>query len=91
MVDESTAVLALVRTVVLGMGLSIAYLSFKAYGRTGSRYLRDASIGFAIVAFGIFLEGVLFEFVGWDLVMVHIVNSIVIAIGFGVLLYSLLR
>lgn len=83
--------MALVRTVVLGLGLSIAYLSFKAYRRTGSRYLREASIGFAIVAFGIFLEGVLFELVGWDLVTVHIVNSVVIAIGFGVLLYSLLR
>lgn len=91
MVDGSTAVLSVFRTIVMAIGLGIAYLSYKAYRRTGSRYLRDASIGFAIVAFGVFIEGVLFELLGWDLVTVHIVNSVVIAIGFGVLLYSLLR
>lgn len=91
MVDASTTVLGVVRTLVLIMGLSIAYLSYRAYNRTDSRYLRDAAIGFAIVTFGIFVEGALFEFGGMELVFVHIIESIVVAIGFGVLLYSLLR
>lgn len=91
MVDGSTVILASVRIIVLVLGLSIATLSYRAYRRTGSLYLRDASVGFAIVTFGVFIEGLLFEFVGWDLVTVHIVNSVIVAIGFGVLLYSLLR
>lgn len=88
MVDGSTAILAPVRTVVLVLGLSIAALSYRAYRRTGSRYLRNASIGFAIVAFGVFFEGVLFELLALELVTVHTINSIVIAVGFGVLLSS---
>lgn len=91
MIDSSTALLALVRTIVLVLGLSIAYLSYKAYRRTGSRYLRHASIGFAIVAFGVFLEGILYEVLGMTLYTAHIIESVVVAIGFGVLLYSLLR
>ena len=89
--ETGTVVLTLVRTLVLLLGLSIAYLSYRAYQRTGSRYLRNASIGFAIVAFGVFLEGVLYQLFDWSLVTVHIVESVVIAIGFTVLLYSLLR
>lgn len=91
MVAASTTILGVVRTLVLVMGLTIAYLSLKAYRRTEIPYLRNAAIGFAIVAVGIFIEGVLFEVGGLDLAIVHIVESVIVAIGFGVLLYSLLR
>lgn len=91
MIDSGTALLAAVRTLVLVLGLAIAYLSYRAYRRTGSRYLRDASIGFTIVAFGVFLEGLLYEFLDFDLYTVHVIESLVVALGFGVLLYSLLR
>lgn len=91
MVEPTALLLALVRTLVLALGLAIAVLSYRAYRRTGATYLRFAAIGFAIIAFGVFLEGVLFELLGWDLMTVHILESVVVAIGFGVLLYSLIR
>lgn len=91
MMEATTAILGFTRILVLVLGLSIAYFSYKAYAETGSLYLRNAAIGFGIVSLGVFLEGVLFELLGWDLVLVHIIESLVVSIGFGVILYSLLR
>lgn len=91
MIDIPTLALAIVRTIVLLLGFSIAYLSYKAYIRTGSPYLRNASIGFTVVAIGVFIEGVLYEVLAWDLYTAHIIESMLVAVGFGILLYSLIR
>lgn len=91
MVNHVTTVLVLVRLVVLALGAAITYYSLKAYRRTRTRYLRDAALGFGIITVGVFVEGVLFELVGLDLVIVHVVESIAIGLGFLVLLYSLRR
>ena len=91
MIELDTTILALTRTLVLLLGLSISYLSYRAYQRTNQPYLRNAAIGFGIVAFGVFLEGVFFELLEWDLVTVHIIESLVVAIGFAIILFSLLR
>ena len=66
-------------------------LSYRAYQRTNEPYLRNAAIGFAVVAFGVFLEGVFFELLEWDLVTVHIIESLVVAVGLAIILFSLLR
>lgn len=89
--DGGTALLAAIRIVVLFLGLSIAFLSYRAYRRTESKYLGHAAIGFTIVSLGVFVEGVLYEFLDWGIVTVHIVESSLVAIGFAVLLYSLLE
>lgn len=91
MIGADTAVLAFVRIIVLILGLSIAFVSYRAYLETESGYLRDAAIGFTIVSLGVFLEGVLFELLDWDLITVHIIESVIVAIGFGVILYSLTK
>lgn len=88
---ETTTVLVLVRIVVLLLGVLITYYSLEAYRRTGAYYLRDASIGFGIITFGVLVEGVLFEIGGLDLAVVHIVESAAIGLGFLVLLVSLRR
>ena len=90
-IEPYTKLLAVVRTSVLFLVLSIAYLSFRAYRRTGDDYLRNATIGFTVVAFGVFIEEVLFEIIDWDLATVHIIETIIVAHGFAILLYSLLR
>lgn len=91
MAELTTSVLALFRLVVLGLGIAITYYSYMAYRRTQARYLRDASLGFAIITIGVFIEGVLFEIAGLDLAVVHIIESIAIGVGFLVLLLSLRR
>lgn len=91
MVDGTTMVLVLVRLVVLGLGLLITLYSVKAYRRTRERYMRDAALGFGVITLGVFIEGVLFEFGGLDLAIVHIVESVAIGLGFLILLRSLRR
>ena len=86
-----TALLVTVRLLVLGLGVLITYYSLEAYRRTRTHYLRNASIGFGIITLGVFIEGVLFEFGGLDLALVHIIESVAIGIGFAVLLISLRR
>lgn len=76
---------------MLLLGLSIAYLRYRAYRRTRLTDLGNAAIRFAVVSFGIVLEGILFEVLRWDLVPVHIIESLIVAIGLAILLISLLR
>ena len=91
MVATTTAVLIGVRLLVLALGILITYYSFEAYRRTGTYYMRNAAIGFGIITFGVFIEGLLFEFGGLDLALVHIIESVAIGLGFIVLLISLRR
>ena len=91
MVDATTAVLAVVRLLVLVLGVTITYYSVAAYRRTRVPYLRNAAVGFGIITVGVFVEGVLFELAGLDLAVVHIVESVAVGLGFLVLLVSLRR
>nr|WP_222845536.1 hypothetical protein [Natronomonas salsuginis] len=89
--DATTAILVVVRLLVLALGILITYYSFEAYRRTGTYYMRNAAIGFGIITLGVFIEGVLFEFAGVDLAVVHVIESVAIGLGFVVLLISLRR
>lgn len=85
------AVLAVTRLAVLALGLAVTAISYRAYRRTGTPYLRTAAIGFGIISVGVFVEGVLFELMEFDLALVHIVESVAIGLGFLALLRSLRR
>jgi hypothetical protein len=89
MMDTTTAVLTVIRLLVFALGILITYYSFEAYRRTGTDYMRNAAVGFAIITLGVFIEGVLFEFAGLDLAVVHIIESVAIGLGFVILLISL--
>ncbi|WP_042665962.1 hypothetical protein [Haloferax sp. ATB1] len=91
MVDTITAVLVGVRLIVLSLGVLITFYSYQAYKNTRTYYLRNSTIGFGIITVGVFIEGVLFEFGGFDIVVVHLIESIGIGLGFLVLLISLRR
>lgn len=84
---NQTSLAPAVRTDLSGFGRVL----LTAYRRTKTRYMRDASIGFGIITLGVFIEGVLFRFLGLDLVSVHIIESVAVALGFIVLLISLRR
>lgn len=77
------------RVAVLAVALAVTAISYRAYRRTGTPYLRTASVGFGVISVGVFIEGVLFELLGLDLAVVHIVESVAIGIGFLILLQSL--
>lgn len=89
--ESTTALLVAARVLVLVLGIAITFLSYRAYRRTRRRYMRDAAIGFAVITIGVFIEGFLFEVVGLNLEIVHITESVAIAIGLVILLFSLYR
>lgn len=77
------------KTVTLVLGGLITYLTAKAYRRTGAPSLRALAIGFGIITLGGALAGV-GDLAGViDLQTSVLVQSIVTAIGFGVITYSL--
>ncbi|WP_276259016.1 DUF7521 family protein [Haloglomus litoreum] len=89
MVDVPTLVLSAIRFAVFLLGAGVSWVSYKAYRRTGERFLRNATVGFAIITVGVFIEGVLFNFFSLDLTTVHIIESLAIGIGLLVLHLSL--
>lgn len=74
---------------VLLLGTAIAGLSVLAYTRTRERIMLYLGVGFALIAFGSFIEGLLFEVLNWDLLTVHIVESVFVLSGLGTLAVTL--
>lgn len=91
MTDRWGLALIGVRVVLLLMGLATTAIGFRAYRREGSRYLRDATIGFGFITLGVLIEGFLYQFTGLTLTQVHIAESVALVIGLGVLLRSFLE
>lgn len=89
--DIPTLVLSIIRFGVFLLGVGITWFSYKAYRRTGEPFLRSATIGFAVIAIGVFIEGVLFNFSTLDLTTVHIIESLAIGLGLFILHLSLRR
>ena len=79
------------RVLLLLLGLATTTISFRAYLRARTRYLRDATIGFAFITFGVLVEGFLYQLTALTLTQVHIAESVALACGFVVLLRSFLR
>ncbi|WP_280585670.1 hypothetical protein [Halorubrum sp. Boch-26] len=91
MTGDWASVLTLTRAVLLSLGLATTAVSFRAYLREETRYLRDATIGFASITFGVLIEGFLYQLTGLTLTQVHVAESVALACGFVVLLRSFLR
>ncbi|WP_137285281.1 DUF7521 family protein [Halorussus salinisoli] len=84
----SATVVAL-KTITLALGGIITYFAFKAYRRTNVSALRALALGFGLVTTGTVLGGVVHQFTGLTIADGVVVESVFIALGFGVLTYSL--
>jgi hypothetical protein len=82
-------VLVAAKTVTLVFGGVLAYLSYKAYRRTGSRALWTLAVGIGLLISGAALGGVLHQFAGLGLETSVSVQSVFTAVGFAVMTYSL--
>lgn len=69
--------------------LTITYFANRAYSRSGSTAVRSLMIGFGSLTLGIVLGVVLFALIGVDIVIGVSVQSVFMAIGLGLLTYSL--
>lgn len=81
--------LAAAKTVVLVLGLTISAWSFLAYRRRGDRLMLGLAAAFGLMAVGSFLEGFLFEILGWDLLTVHLAESVFVLAGLATVAFLL--
>jgi len=80
-----------VRIILLLLGIATTAISFRAYRRERTRYLRNATIGFGFITLGVLIEGFLYQLTTLTLTQVHIAESVALACGFVVLLWSFIR
>lgn len=71
------------KVVVLGLGIAIAALAFLAARRNRDRLMLFLGVAFTLLAIGSFLEAFLFELLGWDVLTVHMIESIFVLAGLG--------
>ncbi|WP_122089805.1 DUF7521 family protein [Halalkalicoccus subterraneus] len=88
MIWVGTAVVV-VKTVILLLGSGITYIAYKAYRRTGASSLRTLGIGFGVITLGSLLAGVADQLLSVSLEMGVLINSVLVAIGFAIIMYSL--
>lgn len=85
----SPIVITALKTITLLLGGLITYFGYRAYRRTGARSLRALTVGFAFVTVGSLLAGVADVVFATPLEVGLLIESSLIAIGFGVIVYSL--
>lgn len=82
-------VIGAAKTLTLVLGGLITLLALRAYRRTGARELRALAIGFGIITFGALLAGITDVVFGLPFQASALVESLVTAVGFAVIIYSL--
>ncbi|MFC6733864.1 MULTISPECIES: hypothetical protein [unclassified Haladaptatus] len=82
--------IVVVKTVILLLGSGVTYIAFSAYRRTGARSLRALGIGFGVITFGALLAGVANQLLSVSLELGVLINSVLVAIGFAIIMYSLI-
>lgn len=83
------SVLRALKLLIVLLGTVLVYLGIKGYRRNRSKDMIFLSLGFAFITAGSVAAGILFEFLGFQLIDVSIVESIMVVVGFGFLIYSI--
>ncbi len=86
---EIPIVLRALKFVIVLLGTVLVYLGVKGYLRTKHKGMLFLSLGFGLITAGSFAAGILFEFLGYPFVDVSMVESIMVVVGFGALIYSI--
>jgi hypothetical protein len=81
--------IVVVKTVILLLGGGITFIAYRAYRRTGAPSLRALGIGFGVITFGALLAGIANQLLSVSLEMGVLLNSVLVAIGFAIIMYSL--
>lgn len=81
--------LVVAKLVTMCLGFLIAYQAFKGYRLTGSEPMLYVGIGFLFVSVGAIIEGILFDVFEFSIFLAGTVQTIIVAIGMVVILYSL--
>lgn len=87
--NHLTSLVVVLKTITLVLGLTVTYLAYKAYRRSGSTALRSLALGFGLVTLGALLAGVADQIIGLQTDFALVVESVLTAVGFAVIVYSL--
>ncbi len=82
-------VLRALKLIIVLLGSILVYLGIKGYRKNRGKDMVFLTVGFALITAGSVAAGVLFEFLGFQLVDVEIVESAMIILGFASLIYSI--
>jgi len=82
-------VLRFLKLIIVLLGTILVYLALKGYRRNRGREMIFLAVGFALLTAGSVAAGILFEFLGFQLIDVEIVESAMIILGFASLIYSI--
>jgi len=89
MTIQEIYILRFFKLVIVLLGAVLVYLGIKGYRRNQSQEMIFLTLGFALITAGSVAAGVLFEFLGFQLVEVEIVESAMVILGFASLIYSI--
>lgn len=81
--------LVIAKLITVGLGLLIAYQAYKGYRVYGSEPMLYVAVGFLFISVGAVIEGVLFDIVGLSIFIAGTIQTVVVAGGMLVILYSL--
>lgn len=81
--------LIVAKLVVVVLGLLIARQAYVGYRRYDSQPMLFVAVGFVFVAVGGVIEGVLFDVVGLSIFVAGTIQTLIVAVGFLCVLYSL--
>ncbi|WP_458208659.1 DUF7521 family protein [Haladaptatus sp. NG-SE-30] len=81
--------LVIAKIVVVILGFLIAFQSYRAYKRYDSRPMFLLAVGFFTISIGAVIEGVLYDIVKFSIFYAGMVQSIIVAIGICLVLYSI--
>ncbi len=84
-------VLRLSQVFIVLFGAIVVYTALKGFTRTGSSSMLFLGVGFIFVTVGALIDGLLFEFLGVDLVGGEALQAVSQAVGFFMIVYSLVR
>lgn len=84
-----TPLVLISKTLVLVFGLLIVRIAYRAYRRRGSRSLRSLTLAFGLITIGGVLGGSIDQVLQLGLQAGILANSLLTALGFAVLAYSL--
>lgn len=82
------AVVAL-KVITLVLGGLITFFAARAYRQTGARPIGYLAVGFGTVTLGSLLAGAAHQAFGAPVDVVLLIESLLVAVGFGIITYSL--
>ncbi len=82
-------VTSVTKIIALILGAYIVYLAYRGYRRNASKPLLYVALGFGLITMGTLLEGVLFVVLGSDILTAIATGTVVTAVGFLVMIYSI--